>query len=133
MVGAVDSMDIISKIAKFDEEHAKIAMFKVFRQYMCMVLEMMMFIRAVRTANWKLHLQALEIFVKYFFAHDRYLAEMSELSTRVNFQQAILMFTLNLKMYPCTAFLWHWCRPRPGAHKPLHESKRRLDWDNTQS
>ena len=53
-----------------------------------MVLEMMLFIRAVSTANWNLHLQALELFTKYFFAHDRlnytrmipvYLAEMKSL------------------------------------------------------
>lgn len=64
-------------------------MFMVFRQYMGMVLEMLMFIRAVRTANWELHLEALEIFTKYFFAHDHlnneqmiplYLAEMKALS-----------------------------------------------------
>lgn len=55
-----------------------------------MVLEMMMFTRAVRTANWKLHLQSLEIFTRYFFAHDRlnyarmiplYLVEMKSLKT----------------------------------------------------
>lgn len=55
-----------------------------------MVLEMMMFTRAVRTANWNLHLQSLEIFTQYFFAHDRmnyarmiplYLAEMKSLKT----------------------------------------------------
>ncbi|XP_015750019.1 PREDICTED: uncharacterized protein LOC107329879, partial [Acropora digitifera] len=59
-------------------------------QYMCMVLEMMMFIRAVRTANWNLHLQSLEKFARYFFVHDRmnyagmiplYLAEMKSLKT----------------------------------------------------
>ena len=58
---------------------------------MSMVLEMMMFVRAVRTANWQLHLQALELFSKYFFAHDRlnyakmipvYLADMKALPQR---------------------------------------------------
>lgn len=52
------------------------------------VLQMLQFIRAVRIGDWKLHLQALQIFTKYFFAHDRlcyacmvplYLAEMSSL------------------------------------------------------
>ena len=60
-------------------------MFKVVRQYMRMVMEMMTFIRAVRTGDWALHLEALEVFTKYFFAHDMlnyarmipvYLAEM---------------------------------------------------------
>ena len=49
-----------------------------------------MFIRTFGTANWELHLEALEIFTKYFFAHDRlnyarmiplYLAEMKALSS----------------------------------------------------
>ena len=48
-----------------------------------------MFIRAVLTAYWELHLETLEVFTKYFFAHDRlnyarmiplYLAEMGALS-----------------------------------------------------
>lgn len=70
MVDAVESMDIMKRMAEFDGRHTNNPMFKVFRQYMCMILEMMMFIRAVRTANWNLHLQALETFTKYFFAHD---------------------------------------------------------------
>ena len=45
-------------------------------------------IRAVYTARWSLQLQALEIFTKYFFIHDRlndarmiplYLSEMKSL------------------------------------------------------
>ena len=89
IVNAVESMKIMKKMKEFDESHENSPMFKVFRQYMGMVLEMLMFIRAVRTANWELHLEALEIFTKYFFAHDRlnyarmiplYLAEMKALS-----------------------------------------------------
>lgn len=89
IVNAVESMEIMKKMKEFDESHENSPMFKVFRQYMGMVLEMLMFIRAVRTANWELHLEALEIFTKYFFAHDRlnyarmiplYLAEMKALS-----------------------------------------------------
>ena len=57
---------------------------------MCMILEMMMFIRAIHMANWSLHLQALEIFTKYFFIHDcldyawmipLYLTEMKSLKS----------------------------------------------------
>ena len=90
MVEAVESMDIMERMAEFDRRHINNPMFKVFRQYMCMVLEMMMFIRAAQTANWNLHLQSLEKFVQYFFAHDRmnyarmiplYLAEMKSLKT----------------------------------------------------
>ena len=88
MEDALESMDVATKMAKFEKEHAKNPMFTVFRQYMTMVLEMLMFIRAIRSADWLLHLQALEIFTKYYFAHDRlnyarmiplYLAEMKAL------------------------------------------------------
>ena len=62
--------------------------FKVFRHYMRMVMEMMLFITAVRSGDWHLHLTVLKLFTKYFFAHDRlnyarmiplYLAEMQVL------------------------------------------------------
>ena len=58
------------------------------RQYMQMVLEMLLFIRSVRIGDWELHLMALETFTRYFFAHDRlnyacmipvYLADMKSL------------------------------------------------------
>ena len=88
MKNALESMDVVTKMAKFEKEHAKNPMFTVFRQYMTMVLEMLMFICAIRSADWLLYLQALEIFTKYYFAHDRlnyarmiplYLAEMKAL------------------------------------------------------
>ena len=53
-----------------------------------MIMEMMLFVRAVRTGDWQLHLTLLQLFTKYFFAHDRlnyarmiplYLAEMQKL------------------------------------------------------
>ena len=49
----VESLGIMMKIADFDKENANTPMFQVFRQYMTMVLEMM-FVRAVRTADWLL-------------------------------------------------------------------------------
>ena len=70
-VDAVESMDIMKRMAEFDRQYTNNPMFKVFWQYMCMILEMMMFIREVHTAIWSLHLQALEMFTKYFFVHDR--------------------------------------------------------------
>ena len=75
MEDALESTDVVTKMAKFEKEHAKNPMFTVFRHYMTMVLEL-------------LHLQALEIFTKYYFAHDclnyarmipLYLAEMKAL------------------------------------------------------
>ena len=71
MVDTVESMDIMKRMAEFDRQYTKNPMIKVFWQYMCMILEMMMFIRAVHTANLSLHLQALKIFTKYFFVHHR--------------------------------------------------------------
>ena len=62
MVEAVESMDIMERMAEFDRRHTNNPMFKVLRQYMCMVLEMMMFTQAVQTANWNLHLQSLNIY-----------------------------------------------------------------------
>ena len=44
MIHAVEPMDIMKKMDEFDERHANNPMFKVFRHYMAMVLEMM-FIR----------------------------------------------------------------------------------------
>ena len=70
-VEAAESMEIMESMAEFDRRHTNNPMFKVFHQYMCMVLEMKIFIRTVRTANWNLHLQFLEIFAWYFFAQDR--------------------------------------------------------------
>ena len=90
LMRVIESQRIIEKMAEFDAVHEKHPMFKVTRQYMRMVMEMLEFIRAVRTGDWELHLKALEIFTKYFFAHDRlnyarmiplYLAEMKSLET----------------------------------------------------
>lgn len=88
LVTAVKSQEIVEKMERFDKEHEKYPLFKVMRQYMRMVMEMLQFIRAVRTGDWTLHLQALQTFAKYFFAHDRlnysrmiplYLADMESL------------------------------------------------------
>ena len=43
---------------------------RAIRQYMQMVLHMLTYIRDVRTGDRKLHLEATEVFVKYFFALD---------------------------------------------------------------
>lgn len=77
-----DSLD------KFEVQGCKQPLFKAAVQYMKMIVELSLFIRAVRTADWKLHLTSLESLVKYFFAHDKrnyarviplYLSEMSDL------------------------------------------------------
>lgn len=66
-VDAVESMDIMKRMAEFDRQYTNNQMFKVY----VYDLEMMMFIREVHTAIWSLHLQTLEIFTKYVFVHDR--------------------------------------------------------------
>ncbi len=43
---------------------------KFFDNIMTSIEDLMMFIRATRTANWKMHLQSLSRLVKYFFALD---------------------------------------------------------------
>ena len=93
-----------------------------------MILEMLMFIRAVHTANWSLHLQALEIFTKYFFVHDRlncaymiplYLAEMKSLKStdpdiNAEFQNGNWMVNKNSKVSFCGL----------GAHNALENVNR---------
>ena len=81
----ITSTELAAKMEQFDADHEDRPLFMFTRGYMAMVMEMMMFIRAVRTGDWDLHLEALQLFVKYFFAHDMlnyarmiplYLAEM---------------------------------------------------------
>ena len=88
LVQAIESMQVPEKIKAFDKSKENIPLFCVMRQYMRMVTEMMVFIRAVRTGDWDRHLESLEAFTKYFFAHDMlnyarmipvYLAEMHKL------------------------------------------------------
>ena len=82
---AIECFEIENKMEAFDSKHEKKPLFKVFRQYMRMVMEMLTFVRAVRKGDWTLHLEALHAFTKYYFAHDMidyarmilvYLAEM---------------------------------------------------------
>lgn len=54
---------------QFDANHKDSPLLKFTRGYMAMVMEMT-FIRAVWTGDWHLHLEALQMFVKYFFVHD---------------------------------------------------------------
>ena len=81
----ITSTELALKMEHFDADHEDSPLFKFTRRYMAMVMEMMTFIRAVRTGDWDLHLEAPQLFLKYFFAHDMlnyacmilvYLAEM---------------------------------------------------------
>ena len=88
MVSAVGYLNILEKMSTFEAPNTSNPMFKVMRHYMRMVMEMLAFMRAVRTGDSSLHLIALEMFTKYLFAHDKinharmipvYLADMSSL------------------------------------------------------
>ena len=78
----------MEKMAAFDVSKRNQPLFCVVLQYMEMILDMLLFVKAVRTGDWNLHLLSLEKFTKYFFAHDHlncarmiqlYLAEMNSL------------------------------------------------------
>lgn len=58
-------MEIMKKMKEFDESHENSPKFMVFRQYMGMLLEMLIFIRAIRITNWEPHLDAVEIFTMH--------------------------------------------------------------------
>lgn len=83
MVETIQYLDVITHMKAFDDSHDNIPEFEVFRQYMRMVMDMLLFVLAVTTGDWLLHLTTLKSFMKYFFVHDRlmllYLAEMEVL------------------------------------------------------
>ena len=90
LLRVVEEQSLMEKMEEFDATREKYPMFKVMRNYMNMVMEMLQFIRAILTADWRLHLQALCAFTGHFFAPDRlnyarmtplYLAEMDGLPT----------------------------------------------------
>ncbi|KAK3740139.1 hypothetical protein QZH41_007574 [Actinostola sp. cb2023] len=58
LIKAIESQHITEKMNEFDVDQEKHPMFKVARKYMRMVLDMLQFIRAVRTGDWELHLKA---------------------------------------------------------------------------
>ena len=88
LASSIDSLKIVEEMSRFDAKNSSQPLFRVIKQYTKMVLEMLQFIRAVRTAKWGLHLMALETFTKYVFVHDKvsyarmvtlYLEEMKSL------------------------------------------------------
>ena len=88
MVEGMKILDVMGKMKTFEQRNNQNPEFQVFLCYMRMVMEMMLFIRAVQTGDRQLHLTSLQLFTKYFFAHDRlnyarmiplYLAEMQTL------------------------------------------------------
>ena len=64
MGNAIEEMKIMENMKRFDDAHNDSPIFKVIRHYMRMVIELLLFTTAVRTADWELHLKALEMFAK---------------------------------------------------------------------
>ena len=88
MVQAIKSLEVMAKMNRFNLKNNQQPLKHVMLNYMQMVLQMIMFIRSVRTGNWKLHLTTTESFAKHCFAHDKlvyarmmplYLADMQAL------------------------------------------------------
>ena len=88
---AMDPEGFKEKLDNFDRMlEPRRPMFKFANDYMKFVACILMFLRATREGNWKLHLESLKSLCKYFFAHDRlnyarmvllYLAQMEQLET----------------------------------------------------
>lgn len=90
MVSAIGNLNILEKMSTIEAADTSNPMFKVMRPHMRMVMEMLAFIRAVRTGDRSPNLITLEMFTKYLFAHDKinyartipvYLAEISSFKT----------------------------------------------------
>ena len=54
----------------YNQNHSSNVMFKVFLDYMELVLVILSFVKVTRQGNWDLHVAALENLVKFFFALD---------------------------------------------------------------
>lgn len=89
MLEVLESLDVIEKMKIFEEDNSQVPEFRVFRYYMRMIMEMLLFIRAVRTGDWRLHLTSLQMFTKYFFAHDR-----------INYARMIPLYLAEMQMLP---------------------------------
>ena len=70
IIQEMQSLEILEKMIHFDKQNGGRPLFVVMRQYMQMVMEMLQFIRSVRTGDWNLHLTATKSFIKYFCAHS---------------------------------------------------------------
>lgn len=88
MVTMLESLQVMEKMTEFKHHKDRKPLSQVMNQYMEMVMNMLQFIRSVRTGNWDMHLLSMKTFVKYYFAHDKlnyarmipvYLADMQAL------------------------------------------------------
>lgn len=88
-VETIHPSDVITRMKAFDDSHDQIPEFQVFRQYMRMDKDIMLFISAVRTRHWLLHLTALKPLTKYFFAYDR-----------LNYARMIPLYLEEMEVFP---------------------------------
>lgn len=89
LLAALETDNLKARLENFDKGmESQNPLFKFVRDYMKFVGCIMMFVRATREGNWKLHLESLKSLTKYFFAHDRlnyarlvplYIAQMQKL------------------------------------------------------
>ena len=67
VVSGKGKLNILEKMSTFEASNTSNPMLKVIYPYM--VMEMLAFIRAVRTGDWSPHLITLGTFANYFFTH----------------------------------------------------------------
>ena len=91
MGNGIEEMKIMENMKRFDDAHNDSPIFKVIQHHMRVVIEMLLFTTAVRIADWELHLIALEMFTKYFFAHDQ-----------INCARMVLLYLAEMKALPDT-------------------------------
>lgn len=87
-----DLKGLVELFKEFKEERlASSKMFVFWKEYCAMVDLLLQFIKAERTANWKLHVSAVAAMTPYFFAMDRcnyarwlpiYLADMNQVADK---------------------------------------------------
>ena len=68
MYDCIDSVQVAERMHTFDISRSTMPLFNAIGEYMNMVSHMLTYIRAVRTGDWKMHLEATETFIKYHFA-----------------------------------------------------------------
>ena len=71
LLTAMETDHLKERLEEFDKEmKSRNLLFKFTRDYMKFVACILMFLRATREGDWKLHLESLKALTKYFFAHD---------------------------------------------------------------
>ena len=71
MMHTMVSLNIVNQISVFDQQVTNNPLVRAIRQYMQIILEMLKYIRALRTGDWKLQADTPEVFGKYFFAPNK--------------------------------------------------------------